>query len=125
MLRENRLLNAQLTAALTAAGHGDLIVVADAGLPISPGTPLLDLAVVPGVPSAADLLAVVLEHFVVEASMVAEQCPAGLTRQLDAASLRTIDHAHLKALSANARLVIRTGECTPFANVVLVAGVPF
>jgi D-ribose pyranase len=36
-----------------------------------------------------------------------------------------LSHEELKALSAAARLFVRTGEATPFANAVLVCGVPF
>jgi D-ribose pyranase len=37
----------------------------------------------------------------------------------------TVTHEDLKARSHSARAVIRTGEFTPYANVILVAGVVF
>ena len=36
-----------------------------------------------------------------------------------------IAHEELKALTRHARVVVRTGEFTPYANIVLVAGVVF
>jgi D-ribose pyranase len=36
-----------------------------------------------------------------------------------------VTHAQLKELSRNARAVIRTGEATPYANVILYSGVIF
>ena len=44
---------------------------------------------------------------------------------LDGRHVRAIPHEELKRLTASARAVVRTGETTPFANVVLVAGVTF
>jgi D-ribose pyranase len=36
-----------------------------------------------------------------------------------------VAHEELKRLTASARAVVRTGECTPYANIVLIAGVTF
>ena len=36
-----------------------------------------------------------------------------------------VSHDELKVLSGRARLLVRTGEATPYANVVLRCGVPF
>jgi len=38
---------------------------------------------------------------------------------------RVVSHDELKRLSHRARAVVRTGECTPYANLMLVAGVTF
>jgi D-ribose pyranase len=45
-MRKSGVLHARLAAVLTELGHTDLLVVADAGLPIPPGVERIDLAVV-------------------------------------------------------------------------------
>ena len=36
-----------------------------------------------------------------------------------------VEHERFKALTANAVAVVRTGECTPYANIILKSGVFF
>lgn len=130
MLRDHQILNPELLSALAGAGHTDLVVVADAGLPVPAGAAVIDLSLVPGVPSFAAVLEAVLASLVVEEVVVAAQSadsPAGATLARLCAGLptRTVDHEELKALSRQARVIVRTGECTPYANAALVAGVAF
>jgi D-ribose pyranase len=40
-------------------------------------------------------------------------------------AVQTISHEELKEKTRQARAVIRTGEFTPYANIILVAGVVF
>ena len=114
-------------------GHGDMLVLGDAGLPIPDGPRRVDLAVSAGVPRLADVLRAVLSEMQVERALVAREAfdprapttlPDWCAGQLTAAP-ETISHEELKRLSARAKAVIRTGECTPYANIVLVSGVTF
>jgi D-ribose pyranase len=130
MLRDHQILNPELLHALASAGHTDVIVVADAGLPIPAGARLIDLSLVPGVPSFAAVVQAVLASLVVEEAVIATQSatsPAAddLARLCAGIPMRPIDHNELKSLTRTAHAVIRTGECTPYANVALIAGVPF
>lgn len=130
MLRDHQILNPALLGALAGAGHTDVVVVADAGLPLPPGVPVVDLSLVPGVPSFAAVMEAVLASLAVEEVVVATQSagsPAGATLERLCADLptRAVDHEELKALSRQARVIVRTGECTPYANAALVAGVAF
>ncbi|POY46153.1 RbsD/FucU domain-containing protein, partial [Avibacterium paragallinarum] len=34
-------------------------------------------------------------------------------------------HEEFKALSQESKAIVRSGECTPYANIILVSGVPF
>jgi D-ribose pyranase len=36
-----------------------------------------------------------------------------------------VTHDEFKQLSKGARAIVRTGECSPYANIILVAGVVF
>ncbi|QSB16767.1 D-ribose pyranase [Natronosporangium hydrolyticum] len=130
MLCDHPLLHPQLLRALAAAGHTDLVVIADAGLPLPSGVEVIDLSLVPGVPSFAEVLRAVLASLVVEELVVAEETtgePADTVLAEHCAGLprQTVPHAELKRLCHSAHLIIRTGECTRYANAALVAGVAF
>lgn len=130
MLRDQPILNPTLLAGLASAGHTDLVVIADAGLPLPPGVPVVDLSLIPNNPRFADTLAAVLNAMVVESAVVAEESRDGkiaetLDRLLADLPVKQLSHEDFKSLTRTAHLIVRTGECTPFANVALVAGVTF
>lgn len=127
-------LNAQLSRVISETGHTDSVVVADAGLPIPAGVERIDLAYRPGAPAFFDVLDTVLAELVVEGALasedVAERSPevlAGLRSRLEllGVELQLIPHTEFKARTASARAVVRTGEFTAFANVILLAGAAF
>ncbi|MGH2617258.1 MAG: RbsD/FucU domain-containing protein [Thermomicrobiales bacterium] len=92
----------------------------------------IDLAVRCGLPPMLDVTRAVAEELQVEELVVADELltrdealPAALRDLFPEARLRHISHRELKRLSERARAVVRTGECTPYHNVVLVSGVTF
>ncbi|MEU1518557.1 D-ribose pyranase [Streptomyces sp. NPDC005811] len=129
-MKKAGILNRHLSGALAALGHGDGVLVCDAGMPIPDGPRVVDLAFRAGVPSFAEVVEGLLEELVVEgataASEVREANPAAarlLTGHFT--RLAYVSHEELKELSAGARLVVRTGEARPYANVLLRCGVFF
>jgi D-ribose pyranase len=130
MLRTSTLLNSRIVEALASAGHGHLVVVADAGLPLPAGVPVIDLAVTPGLPGFADVVRAVLEDGVFEGYVLASETQGSplfpeIRDQLAALTSTITDHEGLKRMLADAHVIVRTGECTPFANIVLIAGTTF
>ncbi|MEM9436214.1 MAG: D-ribose pyranase [Pseudomonadota bacterium] len=125
-MKKSGILNAELARVVATLGHGQLLVIGDAGLPVPPGVPCIDLAVRVGVPGFWDVLDTVLTEMEVERAVVAEEASAAVraqfTERLDAES---VTHEALKGLSADAVAVVRTGETVPYTNVVLVSGVVF
>jgi len=129
-MKRRGILNDALSGALARLGHTDRIVVGDCGLPRPAGVPVVDLALTFGVPSFAQVIEALADELVVEEIAVARE-----TQQVNPEALalltrlfgepRWITHEGLKAESADATLFIRTGEATPYANVVLSCGVPF
>lgn len=126
------ILNPRLIAAIVALGHGESIVVSDAGLPVPAGVEVLDLSLVAGVPGFCQTLEAVVGSLQVETAIVATELTIGnpvlddqILRLVQPAELTHVDHAHLKSLVGSARLVVRTGETTPYANVILVGGITF
>jgi D-ribose pyranase len=129
-VKRTGIINANLAGSLGRLGHTDLVVVCDAGLPIPPGPTVVDLAFRFGVPTFETVLSGLLEELVVEGAIAAEevetQNPSShellKTRLLD---LALVPHEELKRMVAGAKLVVRTGEATPYSNVILRCGVPF
>lgn len=129
-MKKSGILNRHLAGAIAELGHGDGVLVCDAGMPIPPGPRVVDLAFRAGVPSFADVLDGLLDELVVEGATAAEEVRDAnpeaarlLAARLPA--LTHVTHDELKALSAGARLVVRTGEARPYANVLLRCGVFF
>lgn len=129
-MKRTALLHAELSHAIASLGHGDMLVIGDVGLPISPGPRRIDLALTPGIPAVADVLRVVLEEMQVEKAVIATEAVERNGGQLPAwcrlpMQPSTLPHEDFKRLTQQARVMVRTGECTPYANVILVAGVTF
>ncbi|HSP75672.1 MAG TPA: D-ribose pyranase [Cryobacterium sp.] len=127
-MKRRGILNADLSGALARLGHTDVVLLADCGMPIPAGVPVIDLALVHGVPRFEQVLDALLEEMVFQhcvAAVEAKTAPAGtwLADRFDA--IEYISHSELKDLSASAKLFIRSGEATPYANAALVCGVSF
>ncbi|MFF8031040.1 MULTISPECIES: D-ribose pyranase [unclassified Streptomyces] len=129
-MKKHGILNRHLAGALAELGHGDGVLVCDAGMPIPDGPRVVDLAFRAGVPSFAEVVEGLLEELVVEGATAAEEvrhanpAAAGLLAGRFP-GLALVPHERLKELSAGARLVVRTGEARPYANVLLRCGVFF
>jgi len=113
-------------------GHTDKLVVADAGLPIPLGVQRIDLALTPDIPSFLDTLRVIASELEVEEFMVAEELTeqnpalvAAIQALFPDAKMFVVRHAQFKVIVGDARAVVRTGETTPYANVILISGVTF
>jgi D-ribose pyranase len=131
-MKKTGLLNQPLSGVIAGLGHLDTLVIADAGLPIQPQTPRIDLAVSANVPAFVDVLKAVLGEMQVESAVIAEELEqrspemyAALMDLLADIPVHSVPHAQFKQDTANARAIVRTGEFTPYANVILVAGVVF
>nr|WP_288455164.1 D-ribose pyranase [uncultured Pseudomonas sp.] len=134
-MKKTPLLNAELSAAIARLGHGDIIVIGDAGMPIPAGTPCIDLALTAGVPDFVTTLKVVLSEMQVQGHLLARETLEVAPMALEAIEALTaagelgerqlVSHDELKAACAKARVQIRTGECRPYSNIALIAGVTF
>ncbi len=131
-MKKNGILSADLMRVIALMGHTDLLVIADSGLPIPPGVPRIDLALVAGVPTFMQALAAVLAELQVESATVAEEMrqrsPAlhqTVRQTLGTIPLAQVSHEQFKATLLRVRAVVRTGEQTPYANIILQSGVTF
>ncbi|MET9682961.1 D-ribose pyranase [Streptomyces coeruleorubidus] len=129
-MKRTGILNRHLAGAVAELGHGDGVLVCDAGMPIPDGPRVVDLAFRAGVPTFAEVLEGLLAELVVEGATAAAEVREAnqeASQLLDGhfPSLDLVSHERLKELSAGARLVVRTGEARPYANVLLRCGVFF
>lgn len=132
-MRRDGLLHPDLLALTADLGHGQTMCVADPGLPVPGHVPTITLAWAPGRPPMAAVVEMLVAELVVESAITADELdpesPLGsrLYAILGGAGvpLETIPHDDLKARLDHCVAVVRTGEFTPYANVLLTAGVPF
>lgn len=136
-MKRTTLLNRHLSLLIASLGHMDEIIIADAGLPTPQTVNVIDLAIIPGLPSFFDVLKAIRSELAIEKAIWAEEASLAFTNdlkiELDSWSLEiekpilgsTISHQAFKARSRDAIAIIRTGETTPYANLILVSGVMF
>ncbi|PVE98516.1 D-ribose pyranase [Microbacterium sp. TPD7012] len=127
-------INPALSRVISETGHTDLLVVTDAGLPIPLGSERIDLAYRPGAPAFLDVLDTVLAELVVEGATVSAEVAEKSPQVLDALrerfagmgfEIELVPHVEFKKLTQGARAFVRSGEFTPYANVILHAGVAY
>jgi D-ribose pyranase len=131
-MKKTTLLQSDLSYIIATLGHLDTLVIADAGLPIPAETVRIDLALTQGVPGAAQTLKIVLDEMKVEKVILAEEVKdrnpkflADVQDLLPEVPVEFLTHSEFKTRTADARAVVRTGEFSPYANVILVSGVVF
>lgn len=128
-MKKSDLINGPISSVIAHLGHNDMLTVADAGLPIPELTRRIDLALAKGVPGFIETLKIVLTEMYVERAIVSEDIETvspDMFRQiqeiLSDIPIETVPHTEFKQMVGTTRAVVRTGEFTPYANVILVAG---
>lgn len=133
-MKKSGILHADLAAIVAGMGHGDKLVICDCGYPIPHDRPSADVVLTVGVPGLLQTLQVILQELHCEGAMMArevDQRSPGIAREITAAlgkvPMKKIPHEKFKEFCRTAPNVsfVRTGEATPFSNVVLIAGVVF
>lgn len=139
-MKKSTLINSELSYLVATLGHTDEITICDAGLPIPEQVQRIDLALTHGVPSFLETVRVILSESQVESVIMAEEFAKvspvlhdALIKELATESelcgkqiaVSYISHEEFKARTHHSRAVVRTGECTPYANVIFQAGVVF
>lgn len=126
------ILNSELSSVISQLGHTDQIIICDAGMPIPDFVTRIDLAVVPGLPTFVEVLDAVLLEMQVEKVIYAQELQAAqpallarLEETFAGVQRESVSHETFKQLSKDAKAMIRTGECTPYANIILQSGVTF
>lgn len=134
-MRKTNLLNTNLSSAISEIGHTQWLTIGDAGLPILNDGRKIDLSVIRGLPSFIDVLEATLSEMKVQTIYLAEEIKSENPEQLTAieglldpdVEIVWVEHDELKAMSRDENNIatVRTGEVTPYSNIVLEANVDF
>ena len=131
-MKKSGIINAQLIGLIAALGHKDTFFVGDAGMPVPKGVPIVDLALCGGVPTFVQTMDAILNETEIEGYTIAEEIDeknpellSYIHEKLAGAQEEKIPHVELKKMSAECRFAVRTGEFTPYPNIILRAGVAF
>ncbi len=129
-MKKNGIINADISRVLSYMGHTDTLAVGDCGLPIPDETERIDLSLKLGVPSFMEALSEVSREMKIEKIVLAEEIRENnphileeilkLVNEMDTeCAVEYISHAELKERTKTCKAVIRTGEATPYANIIL------
>lgn len=129
-MNETALLNREVAHVVAKQGHGDLLMVVDAGFAIPEGLKVIDLSMEINKPTVLEVLSMLNKVFSVEKMILANQTKkvnptmfGKLTKAFGkGVEVETIDHVVLKEKSKTVKAVIRTGDFTAYCNVILVSG---
>lgn len=129
-MKKQGVLHGELSRFIATLGHGQTLVIADYGLPVPAQVPLIDLAVCQGVPAFWEVLNAVLSELSVEKITLAKELEGAHPDLFDrirliAAPQELIGHDIFKERLASAAVIVRTGEWTSYANIILKSGVVF
>ena len=133
-MKKHGILNADLSRIIASMGHTDKLVVFDSGLPIPKNSEVIDLALTTNIPRFLDTLKVILEELHIEGAVIAKEMLDGknglyndTTRMLNGVKMKKVTHEKFKELTrAKGNITfVRTGETTPYANIILISGVTF
>ncbi len=131
-MKRDGVLNEHINAVIARLGHTDLLAIGDCGLPIPEGISRIDISLVKGIPSFEDVVGSLADELVIGRIFIAQEmkqknpnCYRFLAQRFSAAEIIAIPHKDLKRMLPGVKAVIRTGEATPYANVILESGVSF
>ncbi|WP_373899364.1 D-ribose pyranase [Haloimpatiens sp. FM7315] len=131
-MKKATLLNSCISEEISKMGHTDAIGIGDCGLPIPKEARRIDLALCKGIPSFIDTLKVVLSELKIEEVVIASETKEvspkifeEIKKEIGDVLITFVTHEDLKKELKNCKAVIRTGEQTPYANVILKSGVVF
>lgn len=135
-MRKGRLLNSEINYIISKMGHKDSITICDAGLPIPSKVNRIDIALENGTPSFLKTLEVILEELKIEEVVIAKETEEISTdlytkllilleKKCGKINISKVSHEKLKEITKESKSIIRTGECTPYANIILKSGVVF
>lgn len=130
-MKKGRILNRDLNNAISMMGHGDIIVIGDAGFPVPKDAICVDLAIEQDFPSIVQLLDILISDFIYEKVEVAEEQEKHnpllfekISTMCDRCSVDTVPHEDfIERIPKMAKVIVRSGSFEPWGNVALTSGV--
>ncbi|MDN6641326.1 MAG: D-ribose pyranase [Tetragenococcus sp.] len=131
-MKKTKVINSNLSRVIAQMGHFDKLAIGDAGTPVPEETEKIDLAVTCDIPRFIDVLDNVLEELEVQKIYLAEEIKTEnpemlkqIQNRLPNTTIKYIAHEELKKDLKDCKAFVRTGEMTPFANIMLESNVVF
>ncbi|CZQ98335.1 d-ribose pyranase rbsd/l-fucose mutarotase fucu [Trichococcus palustris] len=131
-MKKHGILNSEIAKVLADLGHTDQIVIGDAGLPVPDGVKKIDLSLQLHEPSFQKVLDILLKEMEVEKVILAEEIKdqnsgqfQAVKERIEGVDIEFVTHEAFKKQTGQAKAVIRTGEATPYSNIILQSGVLF
>ncbi|MFD1126526.1 D-ribose pyranase [Lentilactobacillus raoultii] len=131
-MKKTTVINSELSSLIANMGHMDWLSIGDAGMPVPIGTKKIDLALSKNLPSFQQVLKNILSELAVQKIYLAEEIKTQNPDQLAAiksllpdVAIEYVPHRQLKQDLAKTHAFVRTGEMTPFSNIILESGVTF
>lgn len=129
-MKKTKMINSELSYVISQMGHTDSLTIGDCDLPIPSQTKRIDLALTLNVPTFIQTLDVILEELCVEEAIIATEIKEINPEVYKAikkrvSNLQEVSHEEFKVLTKDSKAVVRTGECSPYANIILKSGVVF
>ncbi len=128
----DKLLNPEIVFEVASLGHTEYMCIADCGLPVPKGVKVIDVSLTAGKPSFLDVLDAVSGELVIESTILASEIDdrnptlsAKMNERFGDKPMRKVPHEEFKKLTEKAKCIVRTGENSSYANVILVGGVNF
>ncbi len=129
-MKEVGILNRDIAAVISKQGHGDLLMVADAGFAIPMGVEVIDISLSENKPMVMDVLVELSRFFSVEKMYLSRETreisPTHFRKATEAfgehVEVEILEHEDLQKMSREVKAVIRTGDFTAYGNVILVSG---
>jgi len=132
-MKKNGILNSEISKVLSDLGHKDQIVIGDCGLPVPDGVQKIDIALKFDTPSFIETLDTVLSDMEIEKIILANEIKSD-NKEVEGEIINLVgedvdydytSHEEFKKLTRNVKAIIRTGERSPFANIILQSNVIF
>lgn len=131
-MKKGKLINSELSSVIAKMGHTDLLTICDSGLPIPKDVQRIDLALKRGIPTFLETLDIVLEELEVEEIIIANEMEEvsnnlylEILKKFPHIKITKVKHEKFKCITKNSIAIVRTGEFTPYANIILKSGVVF
>ncbi len=131
MIRKG-ILNPHLSSLLCRVRHTNMLVIADRGFPNWPAIETVDISLTDGIPTVLQVFDVIRANFDIACIYMAEEFEKENTTEAKRRLARSTSdipvifepHAHMKRRVPKAVGLIRTGDTTQYANMILVSGRP-
>ena len=131
-MKKTGIFNSTISAFVASMGHKDIITVVDMGYPIPKDIEFADIVLDKGKPGFLETIEVLLSELAVEKIIIAEELEhnninnyVGIVKLFQGIEVEKMSHELFKENAKMSKYFVRTGECTPFSNIMLISGVIF